>query len=166
MADSHTDSGRDRGGAGKTLDFERGIPFLVSSVGNRLADIASRDVRTSFGIGLMEWRIVALLAVETTATPARVGLVSGVDKSVVSRAAATLEQRGLIDIEADPIGSRQTRLRLTAKGRELHDQGIELAFERCDNLLKGFSEEEREQFTDFLRRAMANLRTREAAQAR
>ena len=166
MADLHPDSERDRPAPGKTLDFERGIPFLVSAVGNRLADNASRDVRTSFGIGLMEWRILALLAVEGTATPARIGQVSGVDKSVVSRAAATLEQRGLIDIEADPHGSRQTRLSLTAAGNALHDRGIELAFERCDALLQGFSDQERDQFTDFLQRAMANLRTLEAAQER
>ena len=166
MTQSHPDSDRARPGAGKTLDFERGIPFLISAAGNRLADLASRDVRTSFGIGLMEWRIVALLAVETTATPARVGLVSGVDKSVVSRAAATLEQRGLIGIEADPHGSRQTRLSLTAAGNALHDRGVELAFERCDSLLEGFSHEEREQLTDFLQRAMVNLRSLEAAQER
>jgi DNA-binding MarR family transcriptional regulator len=166
MTETLPDSDRIRPGPGKTLDFERGIPFLVSALGNRLADIASRDVRKDLGIGLMEWRIVALLAVESRATPARVGQVSGVDKSVVSRAAATLEQRGLIEVEADAHGSRQTRLSLTDTGHELHDRGVQVAFERCDALLEGFSEDERELLTDFLKRAMANLRGLEAAQER
>ncbi len=157
MADSNPDPGPATAGPGMTLDFERGIPFLVSALGNKLADIASRDVRKFLGIGLMEWRTIALLAVETRATPARIGQVSGVDKSVVSRAAATLEQRGLIDIEADPRGSRQTRLTLTGKGHELHDRGVRLAIERCEALLGGFSAEERELLTDLLKRATANL---------
>jgi len=158
MADSSPDSGPARAGAGLTLDFDRGIPFLVSALGAKLADLASRDVRKSLGIGLMEWRTVALLAVEARATPARIGQVSGVDKSVVSRAAATLEQRGLIEIQADPLGSRQTRLSLTPAGLSLHDRGVVLALERCDALLDGFGPEQRELFTDFLKRAIANLR--------
>jgi DNA-binding MarR family transcriptional regulator len=163
MADSNPDSGAAQRAA-MTLDFERGIPFLLSALGSKLADMASRDVRKVLGIGLMEWRIVALLAVEAQATPARIGQVSGVDKSVVSRAAATLEQRGLIDIEVDPQGSRQTRLSLTAKGEELHDRGVRVAFERCDALLHGFSAEERELLTDLLKRALANLPSLEGAQ--
>jgi len=145
-----------------TLDFERGIPFLLSAVGAKLSDIASRDVRKALGIGLMEWRILALLASEAQATPARIGQVSGVDKSVVSRAAATLEQRGLIDIQVDSGGSRQTRLSLTAAGLGLHDRGVRIALERCDALLHGFTAEERQLLTGFLKRASANLPRLEA----
>ncbi len=163
MADSTVDSGPAEAGSALTIDFERGIPFLVSALGAKLADMASRDVRKVLGIGLMEWRTVALLAVETQATPARVGKVAGVDKSVVSRAAATLEQRGMIEVESDPPGSRQTRLSLTAKGRELHDRGVRVSFERSEALLKGFSAEERELLTDFLKRAIANLPGLESA---
>jgi DNA-binding MarR family transcriptional regulator len=165
MADSNPDPHLAAGGTGMTLDFERGIPFLVSALGNKLADLASRDVRKGLGIGLMEWRTIALLATEPRVTPARVGQVSGVDKSVVSRAAATLEQRGLIHIEADPHGSRQTRLSLTDKGHELHDRGVRVAIARCDALLAGFTADERQIFTDLLKRATANLRNLESPQA-
>ena len=140
-----------------TVDFERGIPFLVAALGNKLSDIASRCVRKDLGIGLMEWRILALLMVEAEATPARIGQVAGVDKSVVSRAAASLEQQGLITISADPSGSRQTRLIMTTKGLEMHDRGIPMAFESNEALLHGFTTEERNQLAELLRRATANL---------
>ena len=157
MSDSPVDSGAAPAKPGRTLDFERGIPFLVAALGNKLSDIASRGVRKDLGIGLMEWRILAMLAVETEATPARIGQVAGVDKSVVSRAAATLEQQGLVTIAAGPSGSRQTRLILTPKGLEMHDKGIHMAFERNDALLHGFTPEERAQLAELLRRATANL---------
>ncbi len=143
--------------SGKTIDFERGIPFLVASLGNKLSAIASRGVRRDLGIGLMEWRIVALLAVEAEATPARIGQVAGVDKSVVSRAACSMQQRGLITIAADASTGRQTRLALTAEGRDMHERGIGMAYERNDALLDGFTAEERAQLSELLRRANANL---------
>ena len=157
MVDSPKDSSTARPKPTKSVDFERGIPFLVAALGNKLSDIASRGVRKDLGIGLMEWRILALLAVETEATPARIGRVAGVDKSVVSRAAASLEQQGLVTIVAGPSGSRQTRLVLAPKGLEMHERGIHIAVERNEALLHGFTPEERDQLAELLRRATANL---------
>lgn len=156
MSDSPQKSGPGAA-ARRTIDFERGIPFLVSALGNKLAAAASADLRERLGIGLMEWRIVALLAVEREATPARLGKVTGVDKSVVSRAASSLERRGLITVAADPSAARQTRLALTGEGEAMHDRGIGMAFDRNDQLLHGFTPEERETLSELLRRATANL---------
>ena len=157
MVDSPVKSGPVASGSKRTIDFERGIPFLVSVLGNKLSALASHNVREDLGIGLMEWRILALLAVEMEATPARIGQVSGVDKSVVSRAATSLEQRGLITVTPDPAASRQTRLALTAQGVEMHDRGVAVSFDRNEQLLEGFTPEERERLTELLRRAIANV---------
>ena len=142
---------------GLTVDFERGIPFLVAALGNKLSAQASASVRRDLGIGLMEWRILALLAVEAEATPARIGHVAGVDKSVVSRAAATLERRGLIAIASEAKASRQTRLAMTAEGRAMHERGVQIAHANNDRLLHGFTAEDREQLAELLLRATANL---------
>ena len=157
MSDSPSGPDSADPGSARTIDFERGIPFLVAALGNKLAAIASHSVRRDLGIGLMEWRILAMLAVEETATPARIGQVAGVDKSVVSRAAGSLERRDLIEVVADPAASRQTRLAITAAGLELHEQGIGMAYIRNDQLLHGFSPEERARLAEFLKRAMDNL---------
>jgi len=143
--------------SGRTIDFERGVPFLVSALGNKLSAIASRSVRRELGVGLMEWRILALLAVEAEATPTRIGQVAGVDKSVVSRAASTLEQRGLVAIAPGGPGGRQTRVTLTADGRALHARGVEVAYLRNEDLLHGFSPKDRAQLAELLRRATDNL---------
>ena len=144
-------------GSKRTIDFERGIPFLVSVLGNKLSALASHNVREDLGIGLMEWRILALLAVESEATPARIGQVSGVDKSVVSRAATSLEQRGLVTVTPDPAANRQTRLAMTPQGIEMHERGVAVSYDRNEQLLEGFTPAEREQLTELLRRAIANV---------
>ena len=154
MVDSPVKSGA---GHRRTIDFESGIPFLVSALGNKISAQASNTVRDELGIGLMEWRILALLAVENEATPARIGQVAGVDKSVVSRAAASLEHRGLITVTPDPAANRQTRLAMTDAGGEMHDRGIAVSYVRNEQLLEGFTAEERELLAAFLKRVTANL---------
>lgn len=157
MGDSSRTPGAGDADQAKTIDFERGIPFLVAALGNKLSAIASTDVRRELGVGLMEWRILALLAAEKDATPARVGQVAGVDKSVVSRAATSLERRGMITIAPEASASRQTRFTMTPEGAAVHLRGVDLAYRRNDDLLHGFTPEERKQLSELLRRATANL---------
>jgi DNA-binding MarR family transcriptional regulator len=157
MGDSPSKRESDGATSDRTIDFDTGIPFLVASLGNKLSAIASAHVRRELGVGLMEWRILALLAVEKEATPARVGQIAGVDKSVVSRAATSLERRGMIAIASEPSASRQTRFSMTSEGAEVHARGVSLAYANNDALLHGFTAEERMQLAGLLRRAAANL---------
>lgn len=138
-------------------DFERSVTFLVTSLANKLANAASRRWRRRFGIGLMEWRVLALLRVEHEATPGRVAQVAGVDKSVVSRAVSSLERRGLIHVSGESQAGRQTRLRLTAKGATMHDEGIVFSFRAEAELLHGFSDEDRATLVALLRRLGGNF---------
>jgi DNA-binding MarR family transcriptional regulator len=82
--------------------------------------------------------------------------ISGVDKSVVSRAVTELERQGLIAACADQAG-RQTALRLTSAGQDLHDRGVLRADERELRLLEGFSAQEQDLLIGFLKRLSANL---------
>jgi DNA-binding MarR family transcriptional regulator len=143
--------------AGAKTDFDGSIVYLATALANKLSIGASRWLRKHLRIGLMEWRVLALLAVEGECSPARIGQVAGVDKSVVSRAAQALEADGLIEIAATASAGRQTALRLTQKGLDLHDRAIHLALLREDRLLEGFSEAERVQLTEQLKRMTANL---------
>ncbi len=118
---------------------------------------SSRRYRRTLDIGLMEWRVLALLAVETQASPGRIGEVAGVDKSVVSRAVTALERRGLVSVAVSQAGGRQTQLSLTPAGQAMHDRGIVGALAAEVGMLEGFSEAERSQLVDFLKRLTANV---------
>ena len=105
----------------------------------------------------MEWRVLALLAVEPGASPGRIAEVAGVDKSVVSRAVNALERRRMITVAPGLSGGRQTRLTLTSAGQALHDRGIVGALAAEARMLEGFSADEQRQLIDFLKRLTANV---------
>jgi len=137
-------------------DLDRSVLFLTTAFANRLSKGASRRLKDALGIGLMEWRVVCNLGVEPGLSAARIAEISGVDKSVVSRAVTELERQGLLKATSDPPG-RQTALRLTPAGQALHDRGVGRAEEREIRLLKGFDRIERDLLIDFLKRLTANL---------
>ena len=103
---------------GPVTDLDRSVLFLATAFANKLSKGASRRLKKVLGIGLMEWRVVCNLGVEPGLSAARIAEISGVDKSVVSRAVTELERQGLIGACADQTG-RQTALRLTTAGQEI-----------------------------------------------
>ena len=138
-------------------DFDRSVGYLVTALANKLTTGSSRRLKRRLNVGLMEWRVIALLGAETEASPARIAQVAGVDKSVVSRAVTTLDRSGLIVINPGPQAGRQTTLRLTPAGQALHDKGIVDTVARDEGLLKGFSEAERDTLVALLKRLNANV---------
>jgi DNA-binding MarR family transcriptional regulator len=140
---------------GPVTDLDRSVLFLATAFANKLSKGASRRLKKVLGIGLMEWRVVCNLGVEPGLSAARIAEISGVDKSVVSRAVAELERQKLV--AADDQRGRQTALRLTAAGQALHDRGVLRADGREESLLDGFSAAERDQLIAFLKRLTVNL---------
>jgi len=118
---------------------------------------ASKGYRKTLDVGVMEWRVLALLAVEPGASPGRIAEVAGVDKSVVSRAVGALERRRLITVAPGLSGGRQTRLTLAPSGQGLHDRGIVGALAAEARMLEGFSADEQRQLVDFLKRLTVNV---------
>jgi DNA-binding MarR family transcriptional regulator len=142
--------------SGPVTDLDRSVLFLTTAFANKLSKGASRRLKAALGIGLMEWRVVCNLGAEPGLSAARIAEISGVDKSVVSRAVSELERQGLIAASPGPPG-RQTALRLTPVGQDLHDLGVLRADERELLLLDGFSAEEQDQLVAFLKRLTTNL---------
>ncbi|MDX9874824.1 MAG: MarR family winged helix-turn-helix transcriptional regulator [Spongiibacteraceae bacterium] len=144
--------------SGQPVSYLESSPsFLVTAAANRLTQRTNRILRATLGVSQPDWRVLALLAVEPGATPARIGAISGVDKSVVSRTIASLQRRGLVRVATDPDHARRTRLFLTPAGQLLHDCGVEMTQAGDEQLLSGFSDHERAQFTDFMKRLTGNI---------
>lgn len=140
---------------GPVTDLDRSVLFLTTAFANKLSKGASRRLKDALGIGLMEWRVVCNLGAEPGLSAARIAEISGVDKSVVSRAVAELERQKLVTAE-DQRG-RQMALRLTPAGQALHDRGVVRADGREQRLLDGFSAAEQDKLIEFLKRLTANL---------
>ena len=134
------------------LNLSRYVPGLVTVLANKLATGASQCYGKRIGIGVVEWRMLSMLAVESDISANRICQAIGLDKSAVSRSLQTLEAAGRITSRPDPADARRSTVRLTASGKELHDRVLKVALERESRLLSGLSAAEIDTLVDLLGR--------------
>jgi DNA-binding MarR family transcriptional regulator len=146
---------RRKGGA--ALDLDVYVPHHLTVVANKWSRGSSRIYLKRFGIGVNEWRIISMIAVEPGVTAQRAGLVTSVDKGIVSRAVKEMEAQGLVTALQDDDDARKTSLTLTPKGYRLHDRVVAVALEREKKLLDGLSPNEVRLLATLLRRLRENL---------
>jgi DNA-binding MarR family transcriptional regulator len=77
------------------------------------------------------------------ATASDVVLLTGIPKNSVSRAVSKLIEQGMLRAEADESDGRRALLRLTAKGRKIHDEMLGRLRERQDGMLSTLTAAER-----------------------
>ena len=139
------------------LQPEAHASFQLVALANRISASASRAYLRNFGVGVMEWRVLALLALKVRTTAQEISQLSGLDKSSVSRAVQALIRRADVAAAADPADNRRAVLTLTAQGEALHDRIILSSLARERLLLAGLSADEQRTLFDLLRRLSANM---------
>lgn len=139
------------------LDLDRYVPALVTFLANKLSSGASACYRKNFDVGVVEWRLLALLKVEQNITANRMCQVIGLDKAAVSRALKLLNQRGSVNFIKDEKDGRSSLICLTKEGELLHDKILQVALEREALLLGGFQAEELEVLLRLLHKLNANI---------
>ena len=144
-------------GDGPVLDLARYVPALLTFISNKLSRSGSALYRRHFGVGIIEWRILAMLAVEPSSPATRICQVIGLDKGPVSRGLAFMERRGLVPIRADEADTRRRLATLTPAGRALHDRIIVVALERERRLLSCLTAEQRTTLVEVLNLLHDNL---------
>lgn len=141
----------------KVLNLSCYVTFYLTMLANKLSSGASRLYLKRYEIGIIEWRVMAMLAVEPRISPVRICQIIGLDKGAVSREMRKLEAKGYLLVEEDSESSRRRTLELTDKGYEIHDEIIRTALERERRLLQGLSAEEVETLLGLLVRTTANI---------
>ena len=105
---------------GLTLDFERYLPTVISSLVAKLRANANVFFTQSYGVSLAEWRILSFLAEYGPASAYDIWTRSNLDKAVVSRETGTLANKGLVEIEAVKGSVRKrSEIRLSKAGAAL-----------------------------------------------
>ena len=105
-----------------------------------------------FGVGIVEWRVIALLAVEPETTANSVSSVIGLDKALVSRTVKKLKELEIITISKSEKDGRHQYLSLSPEGKALHDEILTVALERESKLLEVLSQDERELLISLLQK--------------
>ncbi len=141
----------------KVLNLSGYVTFYFTVLANKLSSGASRLYLKRYDMGIIEWRVLAMLAVEPRISPVRICQVIGLDKGAVSREMRKLEAKGYLTVEEDPESTRRRTLELTPLGYEIHDEIIRTALERERRLLRGLSPEEVDTLLNLLVRTTANI---------
>jgi DNA-binding MarR family transcriptional regulator len=155
LSQAETHSPPDRRSA-HALDFAVFLPAALTFLAQRISTTASAVYRPKYGVGITDWRIMALLGAEPWIAPVRIAEATGLDKAAVSRSLEDLRNSGLIESDGEP-GRRRNRVALTDRGLAMHDELVELALERERKLLDGFTKAERTRLMNFVGRMLKSI---------
>jgi DNA-binding MarR family transcriptional regulator len=141
----------------RALDLDDYVPAYLTYLAGKISSSASATYRPKFGVGITDWRIMALLATEPWISPGRVCDVIGLDKAAVSRSVREMELNGTVEIKRADDDQLRQLIALTHRGLNLHDRIVKLSLARERQLLKNFSTSERKTLVDFLSRMHAQV---------
>jgi DNA-binding MarR family transcriptional regulator len=141
------------------IDMDAFIPAALTNLAQKITATASATYRPRFGVGITDWRIIALLAAEPWIAPVRICEATGLDKAAVSRSLRDLAESGLVEVRSGEKNRRRLPVALTAKGLAVHDRIVGLALARQERLLRGFSHDERAQLRSFIARMRREAET-------
>ena len=117
----------------------------------RLAERGFDDFASSHGYILYQ------LSVNPGITMKELAAKINRDKSTTTVLVRKLEQAGLINISVDKTDKRNKILSLTSKGTEYNQMTQELSHELLATFYKGFSQQEKEEFSKFLEKIKGNF---------
>ena len=159
-APGKTLAGHDDSGVA-TLELERFLPYRLSLLSNRISQTIADLYAERFGIGVTEWRVIAVLGRYAGLSANEVAERTAMDKVAVSRAVARLLERGLIERDTHGDDRRRSVLALARAGRRLYAQIAPLALDIEHTLLSRLDAGEQAQLKALLVKledALAELR--------
>ena len=118
-----------------TFDLSVFLPYQLAVAASRVSKGFADRYRAEFGLTIPEWRVLAHLAQSDAVSVREIHARVDMDKSKVSRAAARLEEAGLIEKRENPDDRRLLDMRLTPKGREVIARIVPIADEYQAELL-------------------------------
>ncbi|KFN42365.1 hypothetical protein N790_11550 [Arenimonas malthae CC-JY-1] len=125
------------------LDLEHFLPYRLSVLSNRISQDIARLYADRFGLGITEWRVLAVLGRHHDIPAREVAERTAMDKVAVSRAIASLQAAGRIERQVRRDDRRHSMLRLSPAGRAIYDEVAPMALAYQRRLLEGLSPDER-----------------------
>jgi DNA-binding MarR family transcriptional regulator len=146
-----------RGDGRVVIDIDAYIPYFLSSVNNALSLGASYEYLKTFGVGIADWRVISMLAIEPRIPAARVVEVIAMDKGAASRSLNKLAELGLVTFETMATDPRRRIWELNDKGYQMHDRIMTAALERERKLIDGADPDDLEAFLRVIRLMRKNV---------
>lgn len=139
------------------LDFDNFSSHFLQAIVRKKKRNSSKLLRSRYGIGIVEWRLIAGLAKEPDIPASQLSKFTLTDKGLVSKALTSLEDKGLIELIPKTNDSPRVNYKLTPKGDEIHDGFLPLLLEREYAIFADSDEAEIDLFFVMLKRISRNL---------
>ena len=117
------------------FDLASFLPYQLAVAAAQISRGFADRYRRDFGLSIPEWRVLAHLAQSGAVSVREIHQRVDMDKSKVSRAAARLEQAGLIEKRENPGDRRLVDIRLTDPGQALVARILPVALAYQDEVL-------------------------------
>ena len=137
------------------LSLDGFLPYRLSVLSNAVSRKIARIYEQEFDLSIWQWRIIAVLGERGGLTSTEVAQRTLMDKPTVSRAAASLIERGILERHIDREDRRRAPMRLTDEGEAIYAAVIPRARESERELLDALSETESETLHNLLSRLAA-----------
>lgn len=132
------------------LILEDFLTFRLLILARALDRQAKRTYGESFGLSLVEWRIMAKLGTVGSATVNRLASWMDYDKAQISRAVGVLVESGYLTRATNVSDTRSAILALTPEGQEFHRELMAFGRERQRVLLTLLSTEQRQSLYEIM----------------
>ena len=150
---------------GNAFLIEEFLPHELAVTAARISRLFARRYEAAFGLSVAEWCVMAVVGRFGTIAPGAVVARTNMDKMKVSRASASLVAANLLEHGPTPHDGRAHLLRLTRKGRMVHDGSMSFALALEAQLAAGLSEQEWTTLSRCLRRLQDRVQTLERTHA-
>lgn len=139
------------------VDISTYTPYFLSTVNNALSRGASQHYLKMFGVGIVEWRVISMLAIEPRIPASRICDVVNLDKAGTSRALKRLFELEYLMFESSKTDPRRKIWWLNQVGYELHDNVLSAALKRERELIEGVEPADLEIFLKVIRKMRKNV---------
>lgn len=139
------------------LDIDHYAPFLLNAVSNAWGRKTSAIYRRDFDIGIVDWRVLAMLNIEPGITASRVCEVIRLDKAAVSRSLKQLLEKRLLRYEQPSNDPRKRLWWLSEAGQTAHEAVLSVALSCEKDLVDGVSPPDLETFLRVMKQMLTNI---------
>ncbi len=117
-----------------TFDLDRFLPYRLTVAAGRVSRRFARLYEAETGLSIPEWRVLAHLVQAGSVSVRDIHARVDMDKSKVSRAAARLEEAGLVQKQEHDTDRRLVALSLTPEGEAVMERLTAIAAAFQDEL--------------------------------
>lgn len=111
------------------LQLNQFLPYRMVNLAANMSLALSKIYKKEFDLNIAQWRVLAQLGEQQALYAKDIGEITAMDKSKVSRAVKSLEEKGYINRQTDKKDNRAAYLSLTHQGKVLYKKIVPKALD-------------------------------------